>query len=429
MTRSQAGKFGNQTGLSSGGCSGDCSPGTYSSFRATTCLQCDGGRYAPQPGTENCLPCPDLGASQPGATECGCQGGFFMRPDGNCSICGDGSSCEQGSTLEGLVINKEHWRSSNLSQEVLACPVPAACAGSEDAAATAEGCVDGNTGVLCAVCAPGFARSTRSKPCIECGTAGEAWGSAILSGLVVLAMLAIMLFVNRKAPNATLRPMINFAQTLSIMLLFDAPWPELVVSIGAWASSLSLELGFISLSPPGCTGVGRSFYLSYGLWLLLLSLVTLCLFLPAVLDARRARLADPSLQARHAFFNAKRLPECLRDVLILLLLVHPALSGRTLELFRCQAIDMPAPRGRVSFLMADFSLECYTGAWWAQAVLHILVLVFFTAGAIVTIACMLWKRRATLQEPGTQKYFGLLTMTYKPERYYYEPINMSFKVL
>ena len=79
--------------------------------------------------------------------------------------------------------------------------------------------------------------------------------------------------------------------------------------------------------------------------------------------------------------------------------------------------------------MADFAVECYTAEWWGQAVLHILVLIVFTVGVIAAIPYMLFKRRHKLDEPETKKYFGMLYTIYKDDRYYYEAINMSFKVL
>ena len=82
------------------------------------------------------------------------------------------------------------------------------------------------------MCAPGYARTSANKPCQLCGPAAEAWGSASLSTLAMLTLLLILLVVNRKAPSSALRPLVNFGQTLSIMLLFDAPWPAAVVAIG-----------------------------------------------------------------------------------------------------------------------------------------------------------------------------------------------------
>ena len=46
-------------------------------------------------------------------------------------------------------------------------------------------------------------------------------------------------------------------------------------------------IGLIAISPPGCTGVGTSFYGSYTLGLLLLALLVVCLFTPAVIDCAR----------------------------------------------------------------------------------------------------------------------------------------------
>ena len=46
-------------------------------------------------------------------------------------------------------------------------------------------------------------------------------------------------------------------------------------------------IGLIAISPPGCTGVGTSFYGSYLLMLLVLALLVACLFMPAGLDCFR----------------------------------------------------------------------------------------------------------------------------------------------
>lgn len=181
------------------------------------------------------------------------------------------------------------------------------------------------------------------------------------------------------------------------------------------------------MTPPSCTGVGSTFYASYALWLLLLLFLIVCLLVPALVDAVRARRADPSLSIKAALVAAPRLSVCLRDVLILVLLVHPALSGRTLELFRCQTVTMPG-RGEVGFLMADYGTECFTAGWWGQTALHIFVLVFFTVGVIAGITVALFRRRDSLQEDSTKQYFGMLYVIYKPDRYFYEPINMTFKV-
>ena len=72
-----------------------------------------------------------------------------MDPAGECQLCGAGADCEAGSTLETMTIKQSSWRASNRSKQVLACPVPEACLGSGSADATEEGCLEGNTGVLC----------------------------------------------------------------------------------------------------------------------------------------------------------------------------------------------------------------------------------------------------------------------------------------
>ena len=87
---------------------------------------------------------------------------------------------------------------------------------------TAKGgstCVEGNEGVLCAVCAEGFYRPSSFAVCEPCGD--ETWAILSAAGIVFLMVLALAIFIqiNRRTPSGLLRPFINLVQQLTVMLV------------------------------------------------------------------------------------------------------------------------------------------------------------------------------------------------------------------
>ena len=80
-------------------------------------------------------------------------------------------------------------------------------------------CVEGNEGVLCAVCAEGFFRPSSFAVCKPCGN--ETWALLSAAGMVFLMILALAIFIqiNRRTPSGLLRPFINLVQQLTVMLV------------------------------------------------------------------------------------------------------------------------------------------------------------------------------------------------------------------
>ena len=94
------------------------------------------------------------------------------------------------------------------------------------------GCVEGNEGPLCAVCTEGYYRPSTYSLCEPCGSKAAAVMSMIGILIGMTLALAVFVFINRRAPSGLLRPFINLVQTLTVMLLFDAPFPQLLLDIG-----------------------------------------------------------------------------------------------------------------------------------------------------------------------------------------------------
>ena len=110
-----------------------------------------------------------------------------------------------------------------------------------------------------------------------------------------------------------------------------------------------------------------------------------------------------------------------RDLFVVVLLLHPTVSGKTMEFFRCQRID------GVAYLMADYAVVCHDATWWAFLPLVLLVLVGFSLGTPAAIFFVLRRRRATLyEEDGKVKKqpLDILYAVYTPQAYYYESVQM-----
>ena len=420
------GRFGNVTGLSTAQCSGECPPGKYSSKYAAECQKCESGRIAADPGQSECSKCPDLQSSGPGEAACACEENWYMWMDGSCRRCPQGVDCSGvGSTLESLSVSKGRWRSSNSSEDVLTCPAKDACAGGdrEVSGTGADYCKEGNTGVLCAVCQEGYERISQTKACELCQNMSIVvlW---LLLGMVCTALaFALMLFANRRAPNGMLRPAINGMQQLSVMLMFDAPFPAFVVAAGTWVRTLNLD---VDVAMPACIGVGGTFHARFTLLVLCVVLLLVLLWLPVLREGhRRGRASGEGLRSglRSALHDSPQMHNAVRDSFIAVLLVHPKVTGTALQLFRCRQL------AQHSYLMADYALHCYDSAWQAQAVLAGLVLGVFSLGTPIAMFKVLRARRADLEQEETQKQLGVLYAIYKPSVYYYESINMSFKIL
>ena len=76
----------------------------------------------------------------------------------------------------------------------------------------------------------------------------------------------------------------------------------------------------------------------------------------------------------------------------------------------------------------DYSLECYDTNWGLVCALAVPVIVFFSLGMPFSFAYMLYKRRHRLDEPSVKKLLGVLYSSYRPECFYFESVQMIFKL-
>eukprot|EP00947_MAST-08B_sp_MAST-8B-sp1_P004654 g4654.t1 len=192
-------------------------------------------------------------------------------------------------------------------------------------------------------------------------------------------------------------------------MMFSVDWPESIKTLERIVSGINLD--FVQIASPACLGMPFSFYGRF------LSLALLC---AAVIGF--PWLASYLRHRRNAAKWAGAIKGRVRDTFLLVVLMHPTVSGQSFYAFRCRLVD------DTWYLMADYSLECYDSTWYAMLAPVVLTIVGFALGMPVLFARLLWKRRAELQNEETKKLLGVLYMSYKPDLYWFESVTMTFKL-
>jgi hypothetical protein len=84
-----------------------------------------------------------------------------------------------------------------------------------------------------------------------------------------------------------------------------------------------------------------------------------------------------------------------RDSFILILLMHPPLSGLSFQFFRCQVFR--SPLGIETKLVVDYSLSCHDSEWYRMLAFALSVVGLFSIGTPLLLAWLLWRRREYIQ--------------------------------
>ena len=181
----------------------------------------------------------------------------------------------------------------------------------------------------------------------------------------------------------------------------------------------------IDIASPQCAVSSTSYYTVFLATIVVLCLVMLVLMAgPLTAVAKNAGEKGLRTAVREATISDQG-SVAFRDVFVVVLLLHPSVSGTAMEFFRCRAID------DVPYLMADYALECYDRTWYFFLPFTLIVLSFFSLGTPLLIAYVLYVRRKTLyKEDGTvePQPLDILYAVYQPHAYWYESVQMVFKL-
>eukprot|EP00947_MAST-08B_sp_MAST-8B-sp1_P003620 g3620.t1 len=225
----------------------------------------------------------------------------------------------------------------------------------------------------------------------------------------LITLLGVCIVFNRRAPNGMLRPLINAAQMMVVVMMFPVEWPKSIQLLGQIFSGINLD--FAQIAKPACLGIPVNYY---GRFASMVVVMIAVIGLPWLISWLHYR--------RDATKWANAVKSRLRDTFLLVVLLHPTVSGQAFYHFRCRLVD------NKPLLMVDYSLTCYDATWYGMLGLVLPTILGFSFGMPLLFARLLWTRRAHLQNPETEKLLGVLYTSYKPELYWFESVTMLFKL-
>ena len=222
----------------------------------------------------------------------------------------------------------------------------------------------------------------------------------------------------RQAPDGVLKLLTNAGQQMIVLLLMPVEWPASIKAIGTMLTSM-ISLDFISFASPSCLGTPLNYYARFGL--IILGTV-LFIGVPWLFSFVRHKCLKPDPEKWEGAIKAR-----FRDMYLVVMLIYPTVSGHAFYFFRCQHVGN-ATHG-TSYLMVDYTIECFDDTWYAMLTPILIIIVFFSLGLPLAYAGVLYRHRATLDDPATRRLLGIIYATFKPAMYFYESVNMLFKLV
>ncbi len=370
--------------------------------------------------------------------------------DWACEACPEGGYCAGGNVTWTEVKAQFGWwrqrpypEKSNFSR----CLFPPACLGAPNrqgsdlnkqyptdvyirTAASAERCNSPHGyragSRLCADCMPGYSRNGQGQ-CKKCAENGL---NVIFPIIVVLAMIGFVIFlvwstvVKRLGTQGTFHEsdgakkiFISYLQLTASVTAMDIPWPANYVAVfkaQALASSVGEE--FIDVRC-AMTDPATIASIEYGKVLVyaLLPIILVCLSAGFWVYCGRC-LNIP---------RAKRNATMTGTIVLLLYLLYPSITAKTLGLWKCHEME-----GIGSIFVVDPEVLCDSRVHrlWQNAV-GVPCILLYIIGLPLFAIILLYRFRHKLLEPNTCIRFGLLYDGFKTESYMHEFFVVLRKVL
>lgn len=360
-----------------------------------------------------------------------------------CSTCPLGASCS-GSGAGSVAVTAGHWRVP-WSADGLAfaeCLVPAACPpaaapavngstaafNTTDNSTVIESCASGYTGVLCASCSQGYAKSALGT-CSACGD--QATVSVRMLALLAFILLVVATLLVRAFNNATgeksvftqiVKLIFNHFQTVAMVGAVAIQWPAALsgfFTVSDASSSVSTDgLSLACVLPPAAsTAVARAaITISVPAWLITYAaLFWACWVCMPRCGGRTAPLAaapatpcdepaKPAMTtATHASSpGAQWWIRIKVSAVVLLFLAHTSVTRATLRLLTCLPITPLGGTAETQLrLLEDLSLRCDSmDDFKAPLVLGVTSLLVYCAGFPAAIYVLGRLQRITPRKPG-----------------------------
>ena len=265
-------------------------------------------------------------------------------------------------------------------------------------------------------------------------------------GILLTLLMAFFTFLGldlkfgwtRSKGGSRFKPAVNAVQAMTVIYLFPVKWPPMMVKLSKVFEGFSVDVAVLS---PSCFGIAFGFYQRF-LWSSLFAFT--CVLGPflvsAVVSLIRALFPEScgcwkeeradngwettrTFRARYRLAWHVALPVVSIYSMVVVLFVHPTISGQAFFFFRCHEIKDIEPTLLValgggnsttnaaqttvgytatSYLVADYSLKCYDGGWNTMLPYALLVVIGFSLGMPLFLMWQLCKHRKVIQEIGRQ---------------------------
>ena len=412
----------------------DCPLGTYNPLMdqdfATACIMCPQNSYT-------------RGTSSTSRAACVCNGGFYdansstaidqdlidamIAANSNpitmiadvveCLECPVGTTCTQGSTLEGLPLLTGYYRLDNTSVDVRACPDSrkncsttfgtAQCVSSSGCqGGQGNPCAPGLTGTYCQLCDElgdalvSYTQATDDEvaTCKDCGDtlASTMIGAAVVLAVMIVAVVIVLIIgrtlsakhkrqltrINQTfTPKNKLKVIVGCYQlTTKISSVYDVSLPpDINEFLESLSTGLTLGVQGVATTPLECLGFSGYLYRLI-FWMavpaVLVVVVVLAISVQTVVKSlchkKAVKAEDLKKEDDHgAAFHLSNIVEDEREpsffektlpaVLTLLFVVYPVVTKNAFDGFPCYRFE----NGR-EWLIADVSVECVTSPYEAD---------------------------------------------------------------
>ena len=344
---------------------------------------------------------------------------YLIEPGFNCKMCPTGGICVGG---DEIWVKKGYYRTHYLSEIVYSCALADACKGNDQGWETE--CLDGYTGITCAVCEKGYSKSGSGK-CNKCPD--PAANYIILVGiLVAIVFICIVLvkssvksaFVPKSKHSIYIKIFTNYLQLVFLTAQFNLSWPSYVINLfgiqksaaTATDSLFSIDCYFADSSSISLSDLyyfKMVFYAALPLGIFIISAVVwigICM-------------------TREHFGAMKR--ELPLTMIVIFFLVYPNIVKFMFSNFACTNFDMMG-----TFLNDNYSVKCWNDQHSKFSVrVAVPAIIIWSIGVPTIVLIAMIKRRRYLFKEDNRIVFGFIFNGYKTSIFYWEFIIMYRKIL
>lgn len=262
------------------------------------------------------------------------------------------------------------------------------------------------------------------------GSTRSSRSNALVSGKAGVSVLDLTSerFLNsdkliRRRPNFVykMKIFVGFAQVAMKAVEQGAfSWPRYFRNFMSWFAIFNFDI--IPWQSIQC--VAKLSYLDKALIVAVMPLFGLIIiFLLFYLPSRfcsKLDMSDSDIR-RHKILLTKKM--FIKLLLFTVFLVYPHVSALILGVYNC--IDI----GGVSYLTHDMSILCTSSYWASYAYPMIVFVLMYPIGVVVLYMFRLHRLRGSMDNPLVQLELGFLYMAYTEKRWFFEVVDMAFKLV